>query len=270
MAGLNQLLQSVKLPVMPEVAYALIRTLKDEDADILRVRDVIAKDPALTTTLLRMANSALFGLSKSVTTLEQAISLVGLNQVRVRALSICMSQVFALPAGINRLAFWRDSMRCAGYARWLGVARGFDEHQAWLTAMMLRLGELIIVQADPAFIPELEALPCAPGERWERERRLCGFDEGQVTAEIARRWDFPDSMILALDATAQPLHSETFSELGAMVHLATLLGDGPEVTVERLGELPQELVHKLSLNLLWMSIHLPDASAFTDISMLQA
>ena len=74
MADINTFIQTVKLPVMPEAAHALIRTLNDEDADVVTVRDIIAKDPALTTTLLRMANSALFGLSRTVTTLDSAVT----------------------------------------------------------------------------------------------------------------------------------------------------------------------------------------------------
>lgn len=270
MAEISSYLQSVRLPVMPEVAHALIRTLNDDDADITSVRDVISKDPALTATLLRMANSAIFGLSRSVTTLEAAVNVVGTSQIRARALSICMANVFALPPAMNRMAFWRNSMTCAGYAKWLAVAKGMDEHQAWLTGMMLRLGELVIGQKDQACIEKIELTPIQPGERWSRERTLCGFDEGQLTAEIARRWDFPDAVVNALAASADPLQGTTFSELGAVVHLAALLADHPTVTVETLGDLPEAVVHKLELNLMWMSMHLPDAEAFNDISMLQA
>ena len=270
MAEIASYLQSVKLPVMPEVAQALIRTLNEDDADITKIRDVIAKDPALTATLLRMANSAIFGLSRSVTTLEAAVNVVGTSQIRARALSICMANVFSLPPGIDRMAFWRDSMTCAGYAKWLAVARGMDEHQAWLTGMMLRLGELIIGQKDQACIEKIELTPRRPGERWQRERSLCGFDEGQITAEIARRWDFPDAVVNALAASTQPLEAANFSDLGAVIHLAGLLSEYPEVTAETLAELPESIVHKLELNLLWMSVHLPDARAFSDTSMLQA
>ena len=270
MAELSSFLQSVKLPVMPEVAHALIRTLNDDDVDITKVRDVIAKDPALTTTLMRMANSAIFGLSRSVTTLDAAVSVVGLSQIRARALSICMANVFALPPSINRLAFWRESMTCAGYAKWLAVAKGMDENQAWLTGMMLRLGQLVIGQHNAAFMEKIELSPRGPGERWERERATCGFDEGEITAEIARRWDFPNAVVAALAASAQPLQTPEFSQLGGLVHLAGLLADHAQVSVETLATLPEPLVRKLELNLMWMGLHLPNAEAFSDISMLQA
>ena len=270
MAELSSFLQSVKLPVMPEVAHALIRTLNEDDVDITKVRDVIAKDPALTATLLRMANSAIFGLSRTVTTLDSAVSVVGLSQIRARALAICMASVFPLPAAINRLTFWRESMTCAGYAKWLAVAKGMDENQAWLAGIMLRLGQLVIGQHDAAMLLQIEKSPREPGERWERERAVCGFDEGQVTAEVARRWDFPCEVVNALACSARPLDAQEFSKLGGVVHLAALLADHRDVSVETLATLPEAVVHKLELNLMWMGIHLPNAEAFNDISMLQA
>ena len=89
---------------MPEVGQALIRTFKDDDTDIHTVCRIIGKDPALTATLLRMANSALFGQSGKVDTLERAVNVVGMSQIRARALSVCLSRVATLPAGIDRMA----------------------------------------------------------------------------------------------------------------------------------------------------------------------
>mgnify|MGYP000222764133 CR=1 FL=1 len=66
MPTLTAFFQSAKLPIMTEVAHALIRTLNDESASNAQVEAIIAKDPALTANLLRTANSAQFGLSRQV------------------------------------------------------------------------------------------------------------------------------------------------------------------------------------------------------------
>ncbi len=269
MADIGPFLQSVKLPVMPEVAQALIRTLNDPEADMTTVGRVISKDPALTATLLRMANSAIFGLSRSVQTLDSAINVVGMAQIRVRALSICMAQVFALPPAINRLEFWRNSMVCAGYAKWLAGHARIDEQQAWLTGMMVRLGELIIAQRQPGLIAQIEMLPRAPGERWTRERSLCGFDEGQITAEVARRWDFPDSVTQALNDCVQPMSAAQLSKSSMVTHLAALLADEAAPNADSLQSLPLEVIQALGLDLAELQATLPNAESFSDISMLQ-
>lgn len=264
-------LQSVTLPVMPEVAQALIRSLKTDDADVPMVTGIIAKDPGLTATLLRMANSAMFGLSRSVQTLDSAVSVVGMAHIRARALSICMANSFVFPPGLDRMAFWRSSMVCAGYARWLAGQIAMDEQQAWLTGMMLRLGEIVIAHRLPDTLLQIEAQPCKPGERWKRERDAVGFDEGQIAAEIARRWDFPEAVALALQCAAQPL-APPAPRLGAVVHLAGLIADQTAATLRPpvVADLPVSVLQSLSLDVNNLQAQTPDPEAFSDISMLQA
>ncbi len=269
MADISKYLQSVKLPIMPEVAHALIRTLNDDDADMFAVCAVISKDPALTATLLRMANSAMFGLSRSVHTLDAAINVIGMSQLRARALSICMAKVFVMPATIDRLEFWRYCMVCAGYSRWLASKAGLDEQQVWLIGMMLRLGQLTIAEQNGAQMAHIELLPREPGERWARERKLAGFDEGAITAEIARRWDFPDDVINALGGASDPLAASHFSKLAGVVHLAALLADHAEPKTETLDTLPGAVLIALGLNAEALKVSMPPAESLSDTSSLQ-
>jgi HD-like signal output (HDOD) protein len=266
MSDIANLLQSLKLPVMPEVAHALIRTLSDDEADLDTVTRIIEKDPGLTATLLRMANSAIFGLSRSVKSLEGAVSVVGMAHIRARALSICLANAFAFPPDLDRLEFWRSSMVCAGYAKWIASSLAVDEQQAWLTGMMLRLGELVVAQRMPEAIARIESPPCSPIDRWARERESAGFDEGEIGAEIARRWDFPEVVSLALKTCSRPTSD---SPLGAIVHLAALLSDPVLGSAEALSGLPLPVVQMLGLDLEKLQRRMPSAESFSDISMLQ-
>ena len=188
MSNLDAFFATVKLPTISEVGQGLIKTLDDEDATVGAVRDLIAKDPALSAKLLRLANSAQFGLARSVSSLDDAVNLVGMSKVRTLALAACLGDAFPKLPGLNAADFWRGSMACAGQAQWLAGAVGADGSQAWLTGMMLRLGELLIGQADPATLQEIEKLPQLPGVRWEREKRLIGHTEGQITGDMNTRY----------------------------------------------------------------------------------
>ena len=269
MTDISKYLQSVKLPVMPEVAHALIRTLSDDKVDMISVCAVISKDPALTATLLRMANSAMFGLSRSVNTLNAAVNVIGMTQLRARALSICMARVFSMPATLDRLDFWRYCMVCAGYTRWLASKSGLDEQQAWLIGMMLRLGQLTIAEQNSAQMEHIELLPRAPGQRWARERQLAGFDEGTLTAEIARRWDFPDDLVSALNGACDPLAASHFSMFAGVLHLAALLADHGAPVANTLDQLPIAVLTALGLNAGALKVSMPSAESLSDISCLQ-
>ncbi len=268
MPTLAALLQTIQLPAMPEVAQSLIRTLDDEEVHSSTVRNLIALVPALTAKLLALANSARFGLSRKVSTLDNAISLVGMSQLRTMALSACLHNAFSVPAGVNRVAFWRTSMACGGYAQWLAGRLQFDRQTAWLTGMMLHLGQLILVQYLPKTLTQLERLPRAPGERWSRQRELLDFDEGQVMAELARRWNFPALMADALERTSRPLGEGPFSQLGGILHLAGLLADSAYPDAQALDALPETVIAVLKLDPAWLHKHLPSSDAFIDISSI--
>jgi len=266
MSSLDSFFGSVKLPSMSEVAHELIRSMNDESISARQVRDIIAKDPALTANLLRLANSAQFGLPRGVSTLDDAIAMVGMGRVRAMSLTACMAGGFPAMGGLPRQGFWQYSMACAGYAQWLAGGLEIDPQVAWLTGAMVRLGELLIGQAEPKSLVHIEKQPCAPGERWRREKQAVGFSEGQITAELARRWNFPMQMVQALQRSADPLQEQAFSRLGAAIHLAGLLADTPHATTSALDTLPVEVLDSVQLDLDWMRSTFPHSDTFMDLA----
>jgi HD-like signal output (HDOD) protein len=137
-----------------------------------------------------------------------------------------------------------------------------EAQQAWLTGMMLRLGELLMGQANPQALLEIEKLPHTPGGRWSRQRRLIGFAEGQITAELARRWNFPMQIVQALERSFDPLVEQAFSRLGAVIHLAGLLADMPDADALAVDALPHDVISALALDVRWMKATFPAADSF--------
>jgi HD-like signal output (HDOD) protein len=167
--------------------------------------------------------------------------------------------------GLNQQEFWKTSMACAGYAQWMASALEMDGQQAWLTGMMLRLGELLIGQANPEALAEIEKLPHLPGGRWEREKRLTGFSEGQITAELARRWNFPMQIVQALERSFDPLVEQAFSRLGAVVNLAGMLADVPNAQADAVDSLPLDVINALTLDVQWMKTKFPPGDSFINL-----
>ncbi len=271
MPKVSEFLENVQLPTMPDVARDLIATMRDEEIPFEKVRAAISRDPALTAKLIRLANSARFGLPRQVASLDDAITMTGLNQVRTLALAACMSGVFKDAEGVDADAFWKESMAIAGYAQWLARTLGSDVQQSWLAGFVVRLGELIIAQKAPEQIPAIEHLPHHAGGRWERERSLLGFSEAQVTAELARRWKFPDSLVLALETADDPLEHTPFCRLGGILHVAMLLAEigleEPKSPADTIASLPAEIKKALQLDSEWLAEHLPPVASFVDVDI---
>lgn len=259
---LDSFFSNVQLPTLSEVAQDLIKTLDDDSVSPRTVRDTIAQDPALCARLLRLANSAHFGLPRGVGTLDDAIAMVGMASIRNMALGALMTDAFASMHSLDRVVFLRRSTNCAAYAQWLAGCLRMDGQPAWLAGMMLRLGELLIVQAAPEMRLEQEQLPLQSIDRWTHQKRRIGFTEGEVMAELARRWNFPMQIMQALQRTANPLTEQAYSRLGAILHLASCLADTPETGPQALDVLPSEVLDHLSLERTVLQQRFPDHERF--------
>lgn len=266
MATLDAFFASVQLPTMNQVAHALIRTMNNEKATVEEVSKVISDDPALTAKVLRLANSAQFGLPRGVGTVDEAIQMVGMDKIRTLCLGACLNAAFPPMRGLDAAEFWRSSTACAGYAQWLAVPLGIDGQVAWLSGLMSRLGELLIAQARPDSLAEIERLPHLPGGRWEREQQLVGFSETEITAELARRWNFPMQIVQALQRAADPITEQAFSRLGAVLHLAGLMADTPNAQAAIIDTLPVEVVDALRLDVDTLRAKFPAASGFVNVA----
>jgi HD-like signal output (HDOD) protein len=263
MTALAIFFDNVKLPTISEVAHALIATLDNDDASAKSVAAIIARDPALTAKLMRLANSARFGSSRNVASLDDAIALAGMAHIRTLALAACFADTFPQLPGLDTDEFWKSSMACAGYAKWLASGLGVDGGEAWLAGMMLRLGELLIYQVSPVAFAQIEQLPHLPGGRWEREQRLLGFSEGQITAELGRRWNFPEKIVRALECSSDPMAAHPFCRLAGIIHLASLLADTPGDDGKIIDTLPQDVMTALHLRKEWAAARFPSHDSFS-------
>ena len=266
MSDIDSFFDEVRQPSISHVTQALIRMLNSENPSIEEVCGLIAREPAIAARLLQLANSSQFGLPRGVGLLEDAVALVGLDHVRTLAVAASLSETFNEFPGLDRHAFWQSAMDCAGYAQWLAHRVGINGHIAWLTGMMLHLGHLLIAQARPEVLQKIEQLPCIPGVRWQREQRLIGFTEGQITAEMARRWNFPLQIVQALQRASDPMAEDGFSRLGAIVHLAGLLAESPDPGPQSIADLPIDVLVVLALEPQWMRNTFPNRNKFVNVS----
>lgn len=241
--------QTHKLPTIPRVVQELIDSFSQEDIDIETIAKKISLDQVITAKVLRLANSAHFGASRLVGSVNEAVIVLGFNTVRTLVVASGVTGAFVAIPGFDRKQFWSRSFRVANTARAFAKAVKFNPEIAFASGMIHNIGEMMIHIVAPEIAVKIDRFVESGGNRVLLEDNNIGFDYVMVGEELARRWNFPDEIQAAIkyqnDPTAQPKPSK----LTGVLHLAIKLEEAgiehpatewPEGVLELLGLTPEQ------------------------------
>lgn len=220
---LNALLATqIVLPSIPKVVALLLNELDRDEPDLKKISQLISTDPALTTRLLQLSNSGFFQLSRKVNSVSEALAILGLRHVRAMAAAAATSTSFKTVPGINLQQFWAYSLTVAKLSRSLaGVVRQ-NQGAAFTCGLIHAVGELAMQIAMPREMAELDGEASALDlKRARTERKALGYCYAQVGAGFARRWQFPQPIVDALEHQFAPFDNQVYEPLAGVIHLAT-------------------------------------------------
>ncbi len=140
----NLVKQIKKLPTLPIILDAISKALKDEHANVVHIEELLSGDQSLTTTVLRMANSARYGLPRRVYSLHQAVSLMGFDEIQQLVLTASVISFMDKSTTLFSLNnFWRHSIGVAtatcSVAKEIGIS---DDYILYTTALLHDIGKV--------------------------------------------------------------------------------------------------------------------------------
>jgi HD-like signal output (HDOD) protein len=214
------------LPALPTAVTRVLELTENPNATATDLDKLIGSDPALATKVLRVVNSAYYGLSSEVSTTSHAIVILGFQQVRNLVLSMAaMSLVKARTQAMiqTQYAFWRHAFGTASAARMLAERKGCSVETrdiAYTGALLHDLGELFLLANFPDLLREVLRQCAATGTMMqESEQRVLGIDHAEIGGMLTQVWKFPVELT---DMVAH--HHGPFTELPpttvALVHAA--------------------------------------------------
>ena len=214
---------------------------------------VISTDPALTIRLLQIANAAFFKLSQKVSSVSEALAVLGLAQVRAMASAAATGTSLRGVPGIKLQQFWNYSLNVARVSRSLaGVVRQ-NQQAAFTCGLIHAMGELTMHMVMPQEMAALnKELPVLDLHRARVEQREFGFTYAQVGAGFARKWLFPEAMSDALEHQIEPFMKDVYEPLAGVIHLATWRARAREADMSPRGlavTFPGEVGEVLSLDI---------------------
>ncbi len=139
----------VELPTIPRVVQRLIAALRDPDVDTRKIGEALVQDPVLSAKVLRLANSAFFGGQRSMSSIDAAVAMVGIQALNRLIVACGVSSSFKEIPGIDLRTFWRDALVAATAANKLAPRLQADAEEAYTCGLLHATGHLILCQTYP-------------------------------------------------------------------------------------------------------------------------
>jgi len=197
-------LDSIKptdLPAPPQAALQIIRACAREDVTSNEISDIAETNPVLTAELLRVANSPLYGISREVTSINNAVSVLGLRALRNLVLCISIHDAIdkeAIP-GFDAETFWEDSLRRALIAREIAGLCKVDKDECFTAGLLQDFGLLILFFLHPEQSKQWKILrPLDPDARKEKEQDIFSVTHDEIGQKLVEFWELPQTLGLSI------------------------------------------------------------------------
>lgn len=193
---LQEILESAQLPALPQTAIRLLELSQDASNGPAEFAQPIEADAGLMGQVLRFVNSSYFGFTREISSVKQALALVGVRTIKNFAL---WSAIFSLvpdpkfgPFDLKKL--WQDSLRRAVFARILGKSLKLPNAEDLFAAALLQdMAIPLLLKELPEYYEPLIQRRSDEGLRLSQlEQELFGWDHAQAAAALVRNWRLPE------------------------------------------------------------------------------
>jgi putative nucleotidyltransferase with HDIG domain len=186
------------LPTLPHILLKLLDACNRDNIDFDEVAAIVSTDPALSAMLLKLVNSAYFGLPRKIQDVSQAVVYVGASGMKNMALCSCLVEAFPKPeknGQFNLKLFWWHSLRCAFLAKLLAEKLEFDaSDNAFMSGLLHDIGKIVLWNHLGSPYAEVFERYKEDESCLLREEERLGATHSDVGAWLLRRWKFPDDI----------------------------------------------------------------------------
>ena len=216
------------LPTLPAIAMEVNKMMLDYDSTVNKVSDCIEKDLAMVSKILKLVNSAFFGLRGKVSNIPHAVVILGFNTIRNAVVSIsiidtfCSKEVFD---GFDIKQFWKHSVAVAVTSKYLAEkTRSHPADDCFVGGLLHDMGKIILLQHfQDLFQKVLLAVKESNQSFYEAEKSEIPIDHARIGAYLARKWQLPTGLVDAIryhHAVRPNTHDLDFSMI---VHSADII-----------------------------------------------
>ncbi len=219
------------IATLPEVTLRIVELVEDPSSTAQDLQRMISNDPALCSRILKVVNSAFYGLPGQVASIDRAIVLLGLNAVKNIAVAASLVKLFRggeLGQAFSARDLWTHSIAVATGARQVAVTLGLGlPDEAFLAGLMHDIGVVVELQYDrQKLLKVVESLQAdskgvPKNEMLTIEREVYGADHQMFGEALSRKWKFPQTLSMAAGHHHDPMSLPPEQRLlPSIVHIA--------------------------------------------------
>lgn len=220
-----------QIPTMPTIAAKVMQIVNDPHSSAEDVAKFISRDVALTSKVLRLANSAFYGIPRTISSVNSAIVILGFNTIRSLVLSASVLKVFPAKPGLvsfDRKAFWKHSFMVGIASRMVAQIyrkkRLVDMETAFSAGLLHDVGKLILEQySNEEYLPVLKAAREQRIPLVVAEKSMLGLTHADVSGMLVDKWQMPNELRGPIVYHHGPAEEKASQELASIIHFANHL-----------------------------------------------
>ncbi|HTD05362.1 HDOD domain-containing protein [Undibacterium sp.] len=221
--SLDEVIAQIRdLPTLPAVAGEMLSNLDDDDLSLDKIAEKVSMDQSLAAKTLRLANSSYFGSNSKVVTLQQAVAMLGVKNVKnlIRMTILTTSFPVSRCQGFNFKAFWQQSIATAVCAELISRTLHMKHDFAFTAGLLHAIGRLVLVTRFPDQYQEvLDYRRQHDCHLLQAERIVLGVDHVQAGLALAVQWNFSEAIQDAIRGYTEP-GMGGLNPVAAIVHIA--------------------------------------------------
>lgn len=209
------------LPTIPSVLKKLMGIIEKPKISLNEIGSFISNDPVLTSRILKVVNSPVYGFPGRISSISQALILLGLNVVRGMLLGVSVFEAMQKAM----VGLWEHSVGCAITARIIAQKKGLKEPEEISVAALLHdIGKVVLSLKFPE---EYSKVQSNAESRdifiFEAEKDFFAINHADAGSWIALKWNFPKSLVEVIEYHHKPHLSKNAAVPAAIVHLSDIL-----------------------------------------------
>lgn len=246
--------ESSRLYSLPDVYLKVKSIIDDPDSEISELGQALMTDPSLSTRLLRIANSAFYGLASKVDTISRAVQVIGFKQINNLVVATSITHAFEGLSSdkVSTDKFWMVSVERALVARVIAEWKRFPESERlFVGGLLLDIGHLVMYEHIPGFVQQvIERADIESKPLSQIEIEVLGFSAAELGASLAKHWQLPEILCDQILYQDRPELAENKIE-AAIMHVAKqLAGTVPETEAVEMAfdAIPSDVKETLGLS----------------------